>query len=324
MKNDYGWNLDTNELYHHGVIGQKWGIKNGPPYPLDSSISTGSSLKNVTNGKHKGSTLPTPGSDRSKRKKNAIGILALPIGLGASVALAYFAGIISPTLMLTSVGVGLSSLSTLVKGDLKENAAKKKAKQFKKERESNPVDEKTGFHLKTSDLSQEEDQERVNPEYKNWDENTKNNCVMCSVTYDMRRRGYDVTAKTSLKGVNSKEVTESVYKNAKTNYIDNRKITNYNMIRVTSEQSKLMLNKLGFELKNQPNGSRGMVSVGWNNTMSGHCLNYEVDNDEVYIVDAQSNERYTIDKFPAEVNEVSYCRTDNLKINADKMKEYMI
>ena len=23
-----------NELYHHGVTGQKWGVRNGPPYPL--------------------------------------------------------------------------------------------------------------------------------------------------------------------------------------------------------------------------------------------------------------------------------------------------
>lgn len=32
-------------LYHHGVKGQAWGVQNGPPYPLDSSISTGRRLK---------------------------------------------------------------------------------------------------------------------------------------------------------------------------------------------------------------------------------------------------------------------------------------
>lgn len=26
--------IKTNELYHHGVLGQKWGVRNGPPYPL--------------------------------------------------------------------------------------------------------------------------------------------------------------------------------------------------------------------------------------------------------------------------------------------------
>lgn len=30
--------LDENgTLYHHGIQGQKWGVQNGPPYPLDSS-----------------------------------------------------------------------------------------------------------------------------------------------------------------------------------------------------------------------------------------------------------------------------------------------
>lgn len=29
----------TNEIYHHGVDGQKWGVKNGPPYPLDKGMS---------------------------------------------------------------------------------------------------------------------------------------------------------------------------------------------------------------------------------------------------------------------------------------------
>lgn len=34
-------------LAHHGVKGQKWGVQNGPPYPLDESISTGKSLRDT-------------------------------------------------------------------------------------------------------------------------------------------------------------------------------------------------------------------------------------------------------------------------------------
>lgn len=34
-------------LAHHGILGQKWGKKNGPPYPLDSKVSTGKRLKDT-------------------------------------------------------------------------------------------------------------------------------------------------------------------------------------------------------------------------------------------------------------------------------------
>lgn len=26
------------ELYHHGIAGQKWGVQNGPPYPLKETV----------------------------------------------------------------------------------------------------------------------------------------------------------------------------------------------------------------------------------------------------------------------------------------------
>lgn len=33
MRNDF----ESNYLAHHGILGMKWGHKNGPPYPLDAS-----------------------------------------------------------------------------------------------------------------------------------------------------------------------------------------------------------------------------------------------------------------------------------------------
>lgn len=41
------WSANDYRYYlaHHGIRGQKWGEKNGPPYPLGSDVSTGKSLR---------------------------------------------------------------------------------------------------------------------------------------------------------------------------------------------------------------------------------------------------------------------------------------
>ena len=321
MKNDYSWNLDSDCLFHHGITGQKWGITNGPPYPLSPSISTGSSLKKSASGTRPGTSV-TPGSDRSNRTKNVVLAALLPASVAGFVGIAATTGFLVMPLAASAFKGG-KAIANLVSGDKKEKDAKKKADQYEKERQSNPVDKKTGFHLKTTKLDEYEDMKRVNPEFANWDTNTKNNCVMCSLTYDMRRRGYDVTAETSLKGVNSMAVTEEVYKNSKNKIKTFHEIKSINDLVVSKSYSDTLKSEAYNELKKQPDGSRGLFSVGWNNSSSGHCMNYEVKNGEVYIIDSQANKKYPYDKFVDDVNTIDICRIDNLKVDYSKMKEYM-
>ena len=39
------WVVVSNELCHHGILGQKWGKRNGPPYPLGASDHSASEKK---------------------------------------------------------------------------------------------------------------------------------------------------------------------------------------------------------------------------------------------------------------------------------------
>lgn len=52
--------ISSDELYHHGVDGQKWGVKNGPPYPIERG-------GNKSSGKRKYRT------DKGYRQKNQNG-----------------------------------------------------------------------------------------------------------------------------------------------------------------------------------------------------------------------------------------------------------
>lgn len=47
--------LGYNVLAHHGVKGQKWGVRNGPPYPLDKSKKSGRIVTKTIKG-HAGPT----------------------------------------------------------------------------------------------------------------------------------------------------------------------------------------------------------------------------------------------------------------------------
>lgn len=38
--------MNNNKLEHHGIKGQKWGKRNGPPYPLAGGDHTKSKKKN--------------------------------------------------------------------------------------------------------------------------------------------------------------------------------------------------------------------------------------------------------------------------------------
>lgn len=74
--------LGYRELYHHGIKGQEWGDRNGPPYPLDYEAHTAEQKKLNPKSTIDGDAK-TENSKKDKNKKIAIGV-----GVAASVAAA--------------------------------------------------------------------------------------------------------------------------------------------------------------------------------------------------------------------------------------------
>ena len=85
----YGY-IKHSELAHHGILGQKWGKRNGPPYPLDASDHSAQE-KRLNGGKYtQGVKQDRSGKsnlsdeERAARKKKIK--TALAIGAGATAA----------------------------------------------------------------------------------------------------------------------------------------------------------------------------------------------------------------------------------------------
>lgn len=74
MRNDF----QSNYLMHHGILGMKWGVRNGPPYPLESVAKSAAEKAGRVAGaakegyaKKKNALKSDSGSRKSKALKEA-------------------------------------------------------------------------------------------------------------------------------------------------------------------------------------------------------------------------------------------------------------
>ena len=276
------------ELYHHGIKGQKWGVRRYQN--KDGSLTQlGRSRKNSTRyGKRKEYDLSN--RDHSKSDKSPAAMFAFNVVLDLITLNPVYAAIDTKR----AIDAGMASM---------------KKKKFDKERAKNPIDKSTGFHKKTREMTMDEDRVRVNPSFRNFDNNTKNNCMLCTAAYDLRRRGYDVQAKKASYGYLTEEI-KNWYPKVKVNTI-------------SGEKTKDMIHNVQSELVKQGDGARGNIMVTWKGMMSGHSMAYEVVGGQLKIIDAQANKTYDD---PVKIlkrckSTVEYARLDNVAFSKKYIKE---
>lgn len=346
MQNQYYWSLsDDDYLAHYGIQGQKWGKRNGPPYPLKPSVSA--RVKKSSNGiTYEGKKKKHDFEDKSQsnmssrdkvvsnlKKSAAIGGAGIAASIASVAAAPVTGGASLYGLMALSPGISgtLNAAingTVLAVGDVNASIANKKEKKFQEEREKNPIDKKTGFHKKTTEMTPDEDMERVNPAFKNWDKNTKSNCVLCSMSFELRRRGYDVQAKKATSGYDQSELAKDWFTGAKTTNAKSGLEDHELLHRQTTldrNRQKEMISDTISTLKSQKDGARGILAVVWNGTTAGHSISYSVENGQPTIYDTQSNEKFAgdkaVEKYLKKTSRVEITRLDNCKLNTKYIKE---
>ena len=279
----------SNELYHHGILGQRWGKKNGPPYPLGVSDHSASEKKaGWRKSLNKASKLDKKtGQSYNSKKKGLSNNQKKLIKIGATVAIAGLAAYGGYRLYKNGafdsfVSRGKNSIDFL-SGNL--------PKEIDVIKETNkPLDKSGKVEYFSSDhiyaglpkiLSAETDAEtleRTNP-FKG--EEGTNNCTYAAVAGFLRSEGVDVTAKTAPNkdAQIGAGVAEEVFR-ALNNPENRRRVmegwsTTFGKSREDAE--RMLKKRFG-------DNAKGFVNVEWKDG-GGHAFNFEIVNGKVLFKD---------------------------------------
>lgn len=308
-------------LCHHGIKGQKWGIRRfqntdgsltaagKDRYGYGSSDGKSFSTKLVEKHndrikEHNRQALSDKNEDHHAKDSNNSALF-----LAGRIAYHAVATLANPVNAVYLAG-DLKRLGDAAVSSLKSST-------YESERQQGEIDLKTGFRKKSREYTEEEDLKRVNPEFKNFNTNTKSNCMLCTMTYDMRRRGFDVTAQKASVGYNY-DTLKSFYPGVKIENVGNT-LTKGSDGKYMKHRD--LTEKTISALAAQGNGARGNLMVQWN-VGGGHSMAYEVKDGKVRILDGQTGK---VTKNPNrilnQVYDVSYARLDNLEPDYKKIKE---
>lgn len=283
---------ELNELEHHGIKGMHWGVKHGPPYPLDDDVSKRVRKSSITEGSKKKSSEETSNKKLKLTDKQKKLIIA-----GAAVA-----------------ATGLAVYGAYKIGALD------KMRDFKKY--GSLTDPITGLKRKAQVMSREKDLSFVNPGFPKKKGSTIN-CTHCVTAYELRRRGYDVQATPA-------KVTKnfSIFGDCFKEYVTETLISRRNDGEAESEFRSRAIQALEKEIRSYGSGARGVIGAHRIDPIklrrTGHVFSWEVIGDKVQFMDAQQgliDARSLLEGDAFIPDRFDYARLDDLPLKPEALSE---
>lgn len=139
----------------------------------------------------------------------------------------------------------------------------------------------------------------VNPNYSSRDKAYTTNCTNCVPAYEMRKRGYNVTARPTTKNHYLSRHPEEAWIDAK--------------VKNTSGNG---LDDIIDTIGKWPDGARAEVAITWKGSRNGHVIMAENVNGKIRFYDVQSGEKISSKLFSyVEEGKTTFWRIDNLELS---------
>ncbi len=300
----------NNELYHHGIKGQRWGIRRYQNQ--DGSLTELGKKHKLNYTRHRFNTA-----------KDAAMVYAPVVGVAGGVVASIVSGnpviaqrtIIAAQAVIVGTGV-LVAASRQLKDYIDRDYLNAK-------KNDGPLEKKSQMkRMKTpTTMAEVSDVKQVNPYTGR--AGGVSNCTNCAIAIDMRCRGYDVRARRRGVGRTDSQIA-ALYKGGK---FERPTKGRFEKKSTTDAYSKTDIQKAYYEFCNDietkaPN-SRGIVTLSYAQARSGHAFNYECKNGKVTFYDGQDKHLIDSSFILSNPNTLGYMRTDNLQ-PADNIGEAVV